>query len=306
MEHGGPGTAGDGDNNGGAGGNAVISDWISAAGVGNPAGTSSSSAASNVSGTGGLLIIYSKNMNNNGIIEANGVTSTAAYRGNGGSSGGGSVNIFVENNYTGSTENIIANGGSGSITMTTTMNTSGNITPGAGGTGSISVGKIVNGIYTNIYKNYLDSMRTVLDYPLITTSGIVNVKYTNPENEKDYSYVLDKSINCTASNALSTAAFDGDLETCDDRSNTDKIVKMQKGVDPYCILIRIPDSFTSGRVITDPRGYFNYNEGTRFTSGKYSGYWHQTFYSKGVSTYTEDRFWRILPTVYEICYDADI
>ena len=49
-------------------------------------------------GTGGLLIIYGNKINNNNLIESNGVS--AIYETvTGGSSGGGSINLFYNENY---------------------------------------------------------------------------------------------------------------------------------------------------------------------------------------------------------------
>ena len=45
-------------------------------------------------GTGGLLIIYAKELINKGKIEANGKNGGTATRAPGGSSGGGSINLF--------------------------------------------------------------------------------------------------------------------------------------------------------------------------------------------------------------------
>lgn len=104
---------------GGKGGNAVgTSDTreFMGGGIGNPNGTSIRFNP-NAEGTGGLLIIYSNCIVNNGIIEACGIgsnkgtrTSSQPWGATGGSSGGGSINIF----YTISYQNngvINANGG---------------------------------------------------------------------------------------------------------------------------------------------------------------------------------------------------
>ena len=59
--------------------------------------------------------------------------------------GGGSINIFYKNTFQ-NTKDIIANGGD------SLYGRSGN--GGAGGTGSISIGKISNGTYESIFTNY--------------------------------------------------------------------------------------------------------------------------------------------------------
>lgn len=100
-------------------------------------------------GTGGLMIIYSNEIYNAGIIESNGtnslpITATAAKGSGGGASGGGSINIFVNSKIEG-VENIRADGGTGGY-----LTTKG----GAGGIGSISVGDISTGTYKSTYTNY--------------------------------------------------------------------------------------------------------------------------------------------------------
>lgn len=107
-------------------------------------------------GTGGLLTIYSDKIINNGYIDSDGVglgnlviktNDGNIFYGNhvapGGSSGGGSINIFYKSSIKQGT--ITANGGNSSI---------GSVIGGAGGTGSISIGKLLNGTYTSTYTNY--------------------------------------------------------------------------------------------------------------------------------------------------------
>lgn len=105
-------------------------------GAGNPAG-SSSGLYRGVNGTGGLLIIYSSSIENTSNIVSTGSSVTAGYH-RGGGSGGGSINIFYKENYN----------------NTGTINTAGGTGGATGGTGAISVGQIVNGMYTSTYKNY--------------------------------------------------------------------------------------------------------------------------------------------------------
>lgn len=107
-------------------------------------------------GTGGLLTIYSDKIINNGYIDSDGVglgnlviktNDGNIFYGNhvapGGSSGGGSINIFYKSSIKQGT--ITANGGNSSI---------GSVIGGAGGNGSISIGQLLNGTYTSTYTNY--------------------------------------------------------------------------------------------------------------------------------------------------------
>ena len=119
------------------------------AGAGNPAGTSKDEfkrecnfPSSN--GTGGLLIIYANKVKNNQNILSKGIVGGYASWVGGGSSGGGSINLFYKNKYE-SLGILNANGG---------IPNGGKWKGGAGGTGSISIGQIIDGTYTSTYTNY--------------------------------------------------------------------------------------------------------------------------------------------------------
>lgn len=135
---------GSGQLNGATGGSGCYSkgtyyaSWgFSGGGAGNPGGS-----VSGKNGTGGLLIVYGKDIINNGAINANGsnggIGENSHYnRAGGGASGGGSINIFY--NETIIKGNITANGGiGGNIT---------NYVGGNGGSGSVSIGNISTGTY---------------------------------------------------------------------------------------------------------------------------------------------------------------
>lgn len=113
-------------------------------GCGNPGGKGSSRTGLNsthdgLTGTGGLLVIYSSRLeNSNGRIVSNGIGYKANIYNKGGSSGGGSINIFYEKSMING--QIEANGGENAMYR--------------GGNGSISVGNISSGYYENTYKNY--------------------------------------------------------------------------------------------------------------------------------------------------------
>ena len=134
--------------NGGKGGRSKSSYAGNAgSGAGNPGGTDGNDGSKGSNGTGGLLIIYANSLINNSNIEANGSNGGNGYKNaGGGSSGGGSINIFYKDNYTENNGSITADGG---IAMCAT-----GYKGGAGGTGSISVGQILNGTYTSTYTNY--------------------------------------------------------------------------------------------------------------------------------------------------------
>ena len=102
-----------GSTNGGKGGDAVWSSNASKTGAGGGAGNPGGNpygpnANKGENGTGGLLVMYSKNITNKGTIEANGASGGSALE-PGGNSGGGSINIFYNENYINDGE-ITANG----------------------------------------------------------------------------------------------------------------------------------------------------------------------------------------------------
>lgn len=147
--------------NGGKGGNGSTSIWyfdgiFASGGQGNPSGgvSSKGSVSYNIpqnqpEGTGGLLIIYCDNLYNTGNINANGVIAkyvnvtisvTNNYgrsSGAGGSSGGGSLNIFCNRLYDGlSKGTITSNGGASQLNA---VNGTENFRGGAGGNGCVTI-----------------------------------------------------------------------------------------------------------------------------------------------------------------------
>lgn len=149
-------TSGAGSSSGGQGGNGVdgssnSSSWgyVSIGGTGNPSGTYSTYRQGSLNyeqrnGTGGLLVIYSNEIVNNGTIESNGVSSSTSNitssKGDvypGGASGGGSINIFYYNQFL-NNGNCTANGGE----AITGIWSSPTISGGSGGSGSVTFTKI--------------------------------------------------------------------------------------------------------------------------------------------------------------------
>lgn len=121
--------AGDAQANGGAGGYGAGNwDWTVHGGAGNPGGPKNGDwTAVGNNGTGGtLILIVNGNLIHNGSVTANGVTGYS-----GGSSGGGSVNVFYKGSKTGS-GTIAAQGGQ-------TSSNCGNAYGGNGGSGTVRV-----------------------------------------------------------------------------------------------------------------------------------------------------------------------
>lgn len=141
---------------GGKGGNGVDgssnhSAWgyVSIGGTGNPSGDYSTYRQNLLNytqknGTGGLLIIYSKEMTNNGTIEAKGIsssisnlTSTEGGVYTAGASGGGSINIFYSERFI---NNGVCNANGGEAING--IQDASTISGGAGGNGTITSTKI--------------------------------------------------------------------------------------------------------------------------------------------------------------------
>ena len=114
--------AGAGQANGGAGGTAFVAGQTASPGAGNPSG-----------GTGGLLVVYVHNYAGNGQMQARGSSSYTGWA-TGGSSGGGSINFFYENESELTKDKCSVAGGIGV----------GNPLSGAGGAGTITMGKWIN------------------------------------------------------------------------------------------------------------------------------------------------------------------
>ncbi len=107
-------------------------------GAGNPGGKGYY-ASNGATGTGGLLIIYSKDLNNMGNITSKGSNGGAGTYAGGGASGGGSVNLFYKNSFTKGT--ITATGGTGG---NSSWPNNGQSKGGNGGSGCITTGSIAS------------------------------------------------------------------------------------------------------------------------------------------------------------------
>ncbi|MGG3801268.1 hypothetical protein [Metabacillus fastidiosus] len=120
------------------GGNAASFDsrYDATGGVGTPNGGSAGGATLLTSGTGGLLIIYCDgelNIAYNSVIDSQGVRNTIGTSGiTGGSSGGGSVNIFHVAKLT----------NNGTVTSTGGATGNGSVLGGAGGNGTVTLQQV--------------------------------------------------------------------------------------------------------------------------------------------------------------------
>ncbi len=118
---------------------------------GTGAGGGSNGAGNPTGGTGGLLIIYANEFENNGNMTVKGASGQAKSYG-GGSSGGGSINIFT-NQATGATSSTVVNTLYSSILggkNVTGGDPAGSTKGGAGGDGTVNIGEIRNGQYYDL------------------------------------------------------------------------------------------------------------------------------------------------------------
>ena len=120
-------------------------------GAGNPGGygyfmSSTRENRKGENGTGGLITIYANRLINSSNIYSKGSAGGIGDGAGGGSSGGGSINIFYVQEYQ----------GNGSIDTSSpgTVGAGNSIIGGAGGTGSISIGQLVEGTYKSTFSNY--------------------------------------------------------------------------------------------------------------------------------------------------------
>ena len=149
-------SASSGEANGGRGGYGSGANSNSVgSGAGNPGGECRGNCNVGSTGTGGLLIIYADGYENHGTIKADGKNGGAGNIAPGGSSGGGSINIFTSQSTEIDQLGIITNTryeeikGKSSNTGGSAL-TSKSKTGGAGGTGTINIGAIRNGQYYDL------------------------------------------------------------------------------------------------------------------------------------------------------------
>ena len=137
--------------NGGAGGTGTYG----GSGAGNPGGSGVTGEAKGQNGTGGLLTIYANEYENKGTISAKGSNGGKASESSGASSGGGSINIFTNQNTGINQLGIITNTRYDEI-KGITNNVGGerissrSYAGGAGGNGTLNIGEIRDGQYYDL------------------------------------------------------------------------------------------------------------------------------------------------------------
>ncbi len=102
----------------------------------------------------------------------------------------------------------------------------------------------------------LNYNETILEYPIITKTGVANIKFTNPDNEDDFYYALDLSKDCTAIDALDKAAYDGDETTYFDPNSGKCKFYFGSDIDIYNVCFKIDSSYNGILFLGSRRKYF--------------------------------------------------
>lgn len=146
-------------------------------------------------------------------------------------------------------------------------------------------------------------IETALDYPIMTKNGMVNVKYTNPGDANDYYYGLDLSKDCTATDALDKAAYDGDETTYYDGTSTKNKFYFGNDIDCYNVCFKLinPNMSDSSYVVSG--GGYNFSRGNGAILS--NGDWHINYFGKG-SDKMKGKLSYMNTAVYEIYYDESI
>ena len=148
-----------------------------------------------------------------------------------------------------------------------------------------------------------DMIIEALQYPIMTTKGIVNTKYTNPSDPNDFYYELDLNRNCTAEDALDKAAYDGDDSTYYDGTSAKKKFYFGNDIDIYNVCLKI-DSNYNGIIYTgiNVKGNISAPSEVKFID---NGICHTTYYGKNSRAW-RNFFSEINCKLYEIYYDSNI
>ena len=235
-------TASNAKENGGQGGNGYgfkgVNAFYASTGVGNPTGKDEYFCNLSPNGTGGLLTIYANEYENKGMISAKGTSAYSAYYG-GGSSGGGSINIFTNQSTEINQLGIITETKYEELKGITSSIGGASVGTsqrgGAGGTGSVNIGEVRNGQYYDLKdiieqdKNkYIESV-TIKGESILSILNDNNLKtgyyyfVANGENYPVHVITLDGNQHFTENQTFGDA---GDVATKDTYAQNMVIVKV--------------------------------------------------------------------------------
>ena len=279
-----------GSNNGGKGGDASPDqgNQYDAGGAGNPGGIYYNSkedyiAKNGDNGTGGLLIIYTHSLENNGSITANGSLGGEAYEACGGSSGGGSVNIFVTehvNAHAATNVNAFYNNYLGNVDVSGGAKVVGRYADGgAGGTGTVNIGAIRNDTYYDLKDAIRQDIEINSQSIIINGDSILDIMNNNNNlndgywifriNNTEEQYLVHL-INLEGNQVITTDTNYGSLDDCA-LSNSD--YEMAKAM----VIVRVNGNYTVNSGVTvgpiyhelygGPKGFMLYVTGTLTNNG---------------------------------------
>ena len=250
-------------------------------GAGNPAGSGSNGSGEN--GTGGLLVIYSNEFENNGSLTAHGYNGRKGQSGDyvfgGGSSGGGSINIFTNQPTNINSLGTVVN--TKYSQMLGTTNVAGGTTLAAGGAGTINIGEIREGQYYDLKEAIQQDMDAYAESVTITGESIIDILNNNPNLAPGYHnfrvitnsesvvygvhlYVLDGNQTITENTQY------GDASDCATGATDDKMAKNM-------VIVRVNGNYTVNENVTvgpyynatygGPKGFLLYVTGKLTNNG---------------------------------------
>ena len=242
-------TSGAGSSVGGAGGTGVVGSGneggygqISMGGTGNPSGSYQTYREAAVNyverrGTGGLLILYTNDLYNEGTISSNGISSSTAGLSRsygrvdpGGASGGGSVNIFA---HEVKNLNIITAAGGAATTQSSTG--------GAGGNGTVTINEL--GSVLNYVKKEIE-LKTQEEYQ-IDESKLWYIKLNEIQTEN---LKLGNLIYETEDESIATVDQTGKIVAKGKGQTKVKITDEENGNSTYIIINVTEDGQKRGQI----------------------------------------------------------
>lgn len=141
-----------------------------------------------------------------------------------------------------------------------------------------------------------------LKYPVMTSNGMMNVKYENPFDSNEFYYGFDKDWECTATDALDKAAYDGDDSTYYDGTSNKNKFYFGDDFDIYNVCFKIDSNYT-GIVYNwlENSGYIAVGEGSFIENGVF----HTTRYGKNSDAW-KNTFCEIKTRLYEVYYNKNL
>ncbi len=242
--------------NGGVGGSAISCGIVAPGGAGNPGGTGIGSK-SGENGTGGLLIIYSDNYENKGTISASGSNGGIYNSVIGGGSGGGSINIFTNQNTGIDQLGIITDTRYNEI-LGTTLYAGGKANAGSG---TVNVGEIRNGKYYDLKEIIEQDKESYRKSLIINGDSILSIlKENNLKN--GYYYLSANGENYPAH----VYVYNGDTTFSENMTFGDENdVATENGYAQNMVIVKVNGNLTINEGVTVNPYYTEYGGPKGFT-----------------------------------------